>query len=452
MRTKTIPPTETATQPAQPAGPPLASAPALSPALDTVRPPTVPTPLRGNLGRCPIPHDRLSHQKTAPLVEPTGTPVEQDADGVWHIRGFNEARAVLRSDAIKQAGFKAETMDQAPIQLKKPVLFMDGEQHRDQRRQTARFFTPATTQSQYQQLMEDYADQVIAQFIRKRHANLGDLSLQMAVKVAAQVVGLTDSRWPGMDKRIAAFTYQNPETFGWSPRKLYRFLKIQWQMLRFYFLDVQPAIRARKRNPRADVISHLIASNYNGPEILIECITYGTAGMVTTREFISVAAWHCLTQPDYREFYLSSDQETRYQFLHELLRLEPVVGRLYRRVLSEIEFESQGQQITIPAGDLIDLHLYAINADETIVGEQPLSFCPERELQEMRPRVPAYVMGFGDGEHRCPGSYIAIQETDVFLQRLLALDGLRLEREPSVSYNDLIKGYEVRGLLLTLDA
>lgn len=29
-----------------------------------------------------------------------------------------------------------------------------------------------------------------------------------------------------------------------------------------------------------------------GPEILAECITYGAAGMVTTREFIAVVAWH----------------------------------------------------------------------------------------------------------------------------------------------------------------
>jgi cytochrome P450 len=51
-------------------------------------------------------------------------------------------------------------------------------------------------------------------------------------------------------------------------------------------------------------------------------------------------------------------------------------------------------------------------------------------------------MSFGDGHHRCPGCYVALQETDVFLTRLLSLEGLRTEHKPSVSWNDLISGYE----------
>lgn len=60
-------------------------------------------------------------------------------------------------------------------------------------------------------------------------------------------------------------------------------------------------------------------------------------------------------------------------------------------------------------------------------------------------------MSFGDGHHRCPGAYVAIQETDVFLRRLLALEGLRIERKPSVSWNDLVAGYELRGFTVAVD-
>ncbi len=59
-------------------------------------------------------------------------------------------------------------------------------------------------------------------------------------------------------------------------------------------------------------------------------------------------------------------------------------------------------------------------------------------------------MSFGDGHHRCPGCYVALQETDVFLTRLLSLEGLRTEHKPSVSWNDLISGYELRGLTVAL--
>ena len=51
----------------------------------------------------------------------------------------------------------------------------------------------------------------------------------------------------------------------------------------FYVCDVRPAIVARRRERDEDVISHLIDQDYTDPEILIECVTYGAAGMVTTR-------------------------------------------------------------------------------------------------------------------------------------------------------------------------
>ena len=59
-------------------------------------------------------------------------------------------------------------------------------------------------------------------------------------------------------------------------------------------------------------------------------------------------------------------------------------------------------------------------------------------------------MSFGDGHHRCPGYYVALQETEIFLTRLFSLGGLRIERKPSVGWNDLIAGYELRGFTVAL--
>ena len=44
----------------------------------------------------------------------------------------------------------------------------------------------------------------------------------------------------------------------------------------------------------------------------------------------------------------------------------------------------------------------------------------------------------------------ALQETDVFLRRLLVLKDWRVERKPSVSWNDLIAGYELRGFAVAV--
>jgi cytochrome P450 len=103
----------------------------------------------------------------------------------------------------------------------------------------------------------------------------------------------------------------------------------------------------------------------------------------------------------------------------------------------------------IPAGDLINIHIYATNEDEAVVGEQPRVLCPGRELSDER--IPSMVMSFGDGHHRCPGAYLAIQETDIFLQRLLALDTLHIEQLPALAWNELTTGYEVRDFIIALD-
>ena len=258
-----------------------------------------------------------------------------------------------------------------------------------------------------------------------------------------------------MAHRITSFLYQDPglstsDGSGWTPRRVLKFVSNQIKVFRFYLIDVVPAIRARRQRPREDVISHLIASDYSGLEILTECLTYGTAGMVTTREFIAVTTWHMLTHPEYRQRFLAGDQEERYAMLHEFLRLEPVVQTLYRRALADLEVETPAGSVVIPAGSLVVLHVAAANIDESVVGSEPLAACPGRELADMRPKVPAYVLGFGDGNHRCPGAYVAIQETDIFLNRLLRLEGLRMVGEPEVGYNTTVEGYEVRGFTVSL--
>ncbi|OMI85046.1 hypothetical protein BSZ07_34785, partial [Streptomyces sp. M1013] len=57
---------------------------------------------------------------------------------------------------------------------------------------------------------------------------------------------------------------------------------------------------------------------------------------------------------------------------------------------------------------------------------------------------------FGDGPHRCPGAHIALLETDVFLSRLFALDGVRMTAEPRVTFQEAIDGYEIRDLTVAL--
>jgi cytochrome P450 len=392
------------------------------------------------------PHAEVDRRRTAFGHVVSRVPVEAMPDGMWHIRSFAAARRFLRSDGTKQAGFKAELVEKMPQHGKTPILFLEGSPHHEQRRLTAPFFTPKTVSARYRGLMEALADAVIGRFAAARRADLSLIGMEMAVGVAAEVVGLTNSAVPGLDRRINAFFGGDfGGSGGWLARAKQALLA-QWRLGRFYFLDVRPSINARRKVPGEDVISHLLGQGYKNSEILTECITYGAAGMVTTREFITVCAWHMLDDAALRARYLAGDEPARHALLEEMLRLEPVVGTLFRRTTEEVA-GAEGEPV-IPKGALVAVDLRAVNADPAAVGEAPLDIRADRCPAA---RVAPSVMGFGDGHHRCPGSFLAIQEADIFLSRLLALPGLKLERAPDLGWNPLVTGYELRRCFITCD-
>ena len=398
--------------------------------------------------QCPAHGVIASQQKTARVVELPGEPVELDRDGIWHIRGYAEARAILRASGTTQAGFNAELIERMPSRMKLPVLYQEGQDHQLQRKQTARYFTPKAVDENYRQLMESLSDRIIARLQRRGRADLSSLSMRLAVQVAGKVVGLTNSLLPGMHRRLDAFLAHDATAFGWSPQALLAFVRAQVRLLLFFGLDVKPAIRVRRHRAQDDVISHLLAQSYRETEIFTECVTYAAAGMATTREFISVAAWHFLEQPALRARFLIAPEVERHAMLEEILRLEPVIAHLYRRATIAIELESDGKPLIIPAGALIDIHIHAANTDPVVVGDDALMLCPGRKIHPDRATAP--VMSFGDGPHRCPGAFIALQETDIFLQRLLALKSLRIERKPAISWNDAVSTYELRDFILVV--
>lgn len=405
---------------------------------------------------CPVHH--RDARKTIPEHEKQTTNVvppryEIDDDGVWHVHGYDEARQILRSDFVKQAGFQAERIlsDEAGGLLKnQPIIYLEGDEHHRMRRETNKFFTPTVTDREHREMMEQIADELVEKVRREKRINLSDVTMEMALRVAGQIVGLTDSLLPGMGKRLnglldlgAKLTMgkPNPFTLLLSQRYLWGFL----------FLDVKPAIRARRKNPQGDVISYLIDRGYSDLEMLTECVVYGAAGMATTREFICIALWHFLENPALRQRMLVGEQQERYAILHEILRLEPIIGHLQRRTTAPLDFVSEGRTVTIPAGTLVDVNLYASNADMQTVGESPLDVCPARPLTSEQGKVPEPVLSFGDGYHRCPGAFVAIQESDIFLRKMLAIDTLRIERKPSVTFSPIVKGYEVRNFILVVD-
>lgn len=99
-----------------------------------------------------------------------------------------------------------------------------------------------------------------------------------------------------------------------------------------------------------------------------------------------------------------------------------------------------------PAGTLVDVAVRATNTDQDSVGACPFSLDPDRALA---PKVPAAGLAFGAGHHSCPGEYLALHETDIVLRRLFRNE-VRIEREPDITWNDLVMAYDLANFRIRL--
>ena len=360
-------------------------------------------------------------RKTAAFAAAMVRPVS----GSEVVRSFSRAREILRSADARQAGASADRFaDDDPDHTS--VFYLDGEAHRQKRSALARYFTPKAIKERYHAVMEASTARVIAEFRKTGRGRLDLMSFQLTCDVTAEIVGLTESEPAAMARRIRRVlnTTGRQGLSGW--RKHLYLAAGALHSLNFFAQDIRPAIRARRLQPRDDILSMIIGEGYSNLSIFVECISYGTAGMLTTREFIVMAAWHLLERDDLREQFLGGDEAVQFAILDEILRLEPISAMIQRK----------------QADRYYAIDIRAANTDEEVTGPHPFAIDPERAKRQ---RMATSWMSFGDGPHRCPGAQIAMYESRLFLDRLMRVPGIRLANPPTFGWFDTIMSYELRG-------
>lgn len=389
---------------------------------------------------CPV-RDNVDRRKTAKLAQESNK-VEEGAH--W-VKQPAVARKVLRSKFALQAGASADMLKyKNPEQM--PVFFLDGTEHANKRRTSLRFLSPKAVSEKHFDVMRWVTDELLAEFQQRGSAKLEDLSFRLAVEVVGEILGLTNSSQAGKVRRIQWVLHSSIT----SARNtvLARF----WLNLRrvfftglFFLFDVRPAMKARKIAPKDDAISTYIEQGYTNTAIIVECLTYGTAGMLTTREFIIMAAWYLFEDAALRQRFLAADAAEQIAILLEIVRLEPIAAKIMRRVNEEVEGL---QDAPIPAGEKYDIDIRTLNMQEELVGECPFAVDPDRAKRQ---NDSGRFFSFGDGPHGCPGWQVALHETRIFLEKLFLLPGLKLEREPDITWNPMVHGYELRNAQISCD-
>jgi cytochrome P450 len=389
--------------------------------------------------QCPV-HQGRDDRKSGKLADANLSPQA----GARVVGNFAAGRDVLRSPKVRQAGATADMVD-----LSKPdeisFFFLDGDLHRKRRAAVAGLFAPKTIITRHRGVMDRTMDEIVAKLRTRGSAPLDELSWQMAVDVAAEIIGLTNSdSKEKLALRVKAVLDSSAERKPGRLNTLIFNLKMLARVGRFWKHDLSPAIEARREEPKDDVISYMVKENYTKKGMIMEAMSYGGAGMMTTREFIVMCAWHMFEKPALRERFLAGPEEDQFAILEEILRLEPVASLLHRRAVETVE----GSAADMKEGEVLCVSIRDANTDEAITGSCPYELDPDRAK---RMKVVGPYMSFGDGPHRCPGAQVALHETRVFLDRLFRLPGIKLLSEPNITWNPYIQGYELRGAVVACD-
>jgi cytochrome P450 len=387
---------------------------------------------------CPF-HPGRDDRKSAALADAQARP----DPGFAPVTEYIFARDIMRAAAVRQGMDSDYFAERDPNRI--PVIFLDGEIHKKRRTQLARYFTPKAIKERHRLVMDRTTTELMAELRRGGRGQLDVMSLRLASDVAAEIVGLTTSDAAAMSNRLRKMFHSSGKAKrgGLLGRigKLENVARTLW----FFRRDVVPAIKERQTQDKDDVISFLVREGFSDQEILVECMTYATAGMITTREFIVMVAWHLLEKEDLRRQFLEGDEDVQFAILDEILRLDPVAAYVYRTADEDFT-TSDGRQVKAGEQFLVDIR--NINVDAAATGECPMAIDPERAKRQ---RMPSNWLSFGDGPHRCPGAQVAMHETRVFIDALLRLPGIRLVNPPTLGWIEDINGYELHGAIVECD-
>jgi len=182
-------------------------------------------------------------------------------------------------------------------------------------------------------------------------------------------------------------------------------------------------VEDRRREPRADVLTHLAQATYPDgtvPEVtaVVRTATFlFAAGQETTARLLAVALKHLAEHPDLQE-QLRADRSGIPGFVEEALRIESPVKADFRLARRSTTIAG----VEVAAGTPVMLLNGAANRDPERF-ECPAEFRVDR-------RNAAAHMAFGRGAHSCPGGPLARVEARVSLERILDRMGdIRLSEE-----------------------
>ena len=360
--------------------------------------------------------------------------VQRTSAGHWLATGYDEVSQLLTDQRFGEAAGRGGRIRLSRDRREGPqrllgrvdtMLSQDPPEHTRLRRLVSKAFTPRSVQKmrpRIQQIVDELLDAIDG---RREFDLVSELAWPLPVIVIAEMLGI-----PREDReRFKRWSDAMVATLGGDYRALDEARRSNEELVEY----VSRVIAERRKEPRDDLISRLVAAEERG-QTLSEDEMLGTvalllvAGNETTTHLISNGMLVLFSNPDQME-RLRADPSLLPSAVDELLRYTGPV-QTTRRV-AKMDVTLAGAEIK--RGEVVIGLLAAANRD-------PAKYPNPDELDVAR--NPTDHLAFGDGIHFCLGASLARLEGQIAIGTLLQrFPDLRLlDEEPEWAGTFAIRG------------
>jgi cytochrome P450 len=322
----------------------------------------------------------------------------------WLVTRYDDVLAVLRDADTFSSTANAEV----GRFMGRTIIEMDGKEHTRTRALVSTLFVPRAIDA-LASVAEQLVHELIDRFVRDGRADLvTQLTTIFPVQVIAHIIGIPRedaSKFMRWSLDLIAFAKDPEKGLAASAT------------LREYFL---PVIRARRADPRDDVITKLVTGTIDGVGLTDEEVVNFLrlllpAGAETTSRLMGSMFFALLADREARLERVRADRSLFTWAIEETLRWETPVLFVARKAMRAIELAG----VSLPEGAMVSAIIASANRDETHFDE-PDRFDLDRRRDDH--------LSFAFGRHFCLGSHLARLEARTALGVVLdRLPNLRLD-------------------------
>lgn len=370
-------------------------------------------------GACPVMH--FDHESPAyakawsaqdPATKP-GCPMawNEHHGGFWFATGYEEITRIVRDPEVFTNGKEFDpatgkvTGGLAIPPVPAPRVIpdeTDGEEWRSYRKLINKAFTPKQAEAQ-RELARSFATALIDTRIESGTIDLvQDLTSPLPALISMQVLGFELARWRDFADPLheLMYTVKSSPEYPACIEKLGRMNGI-----------IRDTIAARRAAPGEDLISHLVTSEIDGVPVddesirqIIVNLLYG--GVDTTTALTANVLIYLSSHPQDRQRLIDSPEILPFACEEFIRYFSPIHG-VGRNVQAEVTVAGAD----LHPGDRVFLAYAHANRD-------PLVFPQADDV--IIDRYPNPHIGFGAGNHRCIGSFLARMMFEVMISEVLA--------------------------------